>query len=159
MSIKPNVATEHQVIGFLSDDQFMESAGDSAIANMRQMFQRSSAASHYDNLDIKARSVICYAARLRPSDFANKRLDELTTEQREAVRNAILTLRVINESMSGICLDRSEFMSIPHRDTSSEQFKASETKRRLELSAQARALAVRAEKLASQIRKTESHGV
>jgi len=144
MTIKPNVATEHQVIGFLSDNEFMESAGHNAIAHMRQMFQRSSAASHYNSLDMKARAMICYAAKLRPSTYAALSLDEMTPEERDEIRRAIITIRTINEEFSGVNLDRGEFMQIPHREINSEASRQTETKRRLELNAQARTLAARA---------------
>lgn len=159
MTVQPK-ATEHQSVGFLTNDQFTSSAGHAAISNMRQMLKRSSAASHYDSLDLKARSVICYAAKLRPSDFAHKRLDEMNDEQREAIRTAIITIKSINDEMANVSLDRVSFIKVPKQEDTSEsiQLSQSETKRRLELSSQARMLAARAERLSNQIRNQEIHG-
>ncbi len=145
MTIKQSaIASEHQVIGFLSDDQFIASAGHAALQSMREMLGRSTAASHYNRLDVKARAMICYAAKLRPSTYAAMSLDEMTPEEREEIRRAIITLRTINEAFSGVNLDRADFMHIPHRPVNSDEFRSAETKRRLELSAQARTLAAKA---------------
>ena len=155
MTMQPAaIASEHQIVGFLSDDQFALSAGHEALHNMREMLGRSTAASHYNSLDVKARAMICYAAKLRPSTYAALSLDEMTPEEREEIRRAIITLRAINEAFSGVNLDRGEFMHIPHRSINSEEFRQAETKRRLELSAQARSLAARAAALS----KTQFQG-
>ena len=145
MTMQPaTIASEHQIVGFLSDDQFALSAGHAAIKGIRDLLGRSSAASHYNRLDVKARAMICYAARLRPSTYAALSLDEMTPDERDEIRRAIITLRTINDAFSGVNLDRAEFMHIPHRSINSEEFRQAETKRRLELNAQARTLAARA---------------
>ena len=145
MTIQPTaIASEHQAVGFLSGDQFAASAGHAALKNMRSMLGRSTAASHYNSLDVKSRAMICYAAKLRPSTYAALSLDEMTPEERDEIRRAIITLRTINDAFSGVNLDRGEFMQIPHRAINSEEFRQEETKRRLELNAQARTLAARA---------------
>lgn len=145
MTMQPaTIASEHQIVGFLSDDQFALSAGHAAIKGIRDLLGRSSAASHYNRLDVKARAMICYAARLRPSTYAAMSLDEMTPDERDEIRRAIITLRTINDAFSGVNLDRAEFMHIPHRSINSEEFRQAETKRRLELNAQARTLAARA---------------
>lgn len=145
MTIQPTaIASEHQAVGFLSGDQFAISAGHAALKNMRDMLGRSTAASHYNSLDVKARAMICYAAKLRPSTYASLSLDEMTPDERDEIRRAIITLRAINEAFSGVNLDRGEFMQIPHRSINSAEFREAETKRRLELNAQARTLAARA---------------
>ena len=145
MTMQPaTIASEHQIVGFLSDDQFALSAGHAAIKGIRDLLGRSSAASHYNRLDVKARAMICYAARLRPSTYAAMSLDEMTPDERDEIRRAIFPLRTINDAFSGVNLDRAEFMHIPHRSINSEEFRQAETKRRLELNAQARTLAARA---------------
>lgn len=145
MTMQPaTIASEHQIVGFLSDDQFALSAGHAAIKGIRDLLGRSSAASHYSRLDVKARAMICYAARLRPSTYAAMSLDEMTPDERDEIRRAIITLRTINDAFSGVNLDRAEFMHIPHRSINSEEFRQAETKRRLELNAQTRTLAARA---------------
>lgn len=155
MTIQPTaIASEHQAVGFLSGDQFALSAGHAALKNMRDMLGRSTAASHYNNLDVKARAMICYAAKLRPSTYAVLSLDEMTPDERDEIRRAIITLRAINEAFSGVNLDRGEFMQIPHRSINSDEFREAETKRRLELNAQARTLAARAAALS----KTQTQG-
>lgn len=155
MTIQPTaIASEHQAVGFLSGDQFAISAGHAALKNMRDMLGRSTAASHYNSLDVKARAMICYAAKLRPSTYASLSLDEMTPDERDEIRRAIITLRAINEAFSGVNLDRGEFMQIPHRSINSAEFREAETKRRLELNAQARTLAARAAALS----KTQIQG-
>ncbi len=145
MTMQPaTIASEHQIVGFLSDDQFALSAGHAAIKGIRDLLGRSSAASHYNRLDVKARAMICYAARLRPSTYAAMSLDEMTPDERDEIRRAIITLRTINDAFSGVNLDRAEFMQIPHRSVNSEEFRQAETKRRLELNSQARTLAAKA---------------
>lgn len=138
----------------MSGDQFALSAGHAALKNMRDMLGRSTAASHYNSLDIKARAMICYAAKLRPSTYAALSLDEMEPEAREEIRRAIITLRAINDAFSGVNLDRGEFMQIPHRAINSEEFRQQETKRRLELNAQARTLAA----MAAALSKTQIQG-
>ena len=156
MTMQPSaIASEHQAVGFLSDDQFALSAGHAVIKGLREMLGRSTAASHYNSLDAKARAMICYAARLRPSTYAPMSLDEMTPEEREEIRRAIITLRSINDAFSGVSLDRAEFMQIPHRSINSAEFRQAETKRRLELNAQARTLAAKA----AAINKFSSQGV
>ena len=156
MTMQPSaIASEHQAVGFLSDDQFALSAGHAVIKGLREMLGRSTAASHYNSLDAKARAMICYAARLRPSTYAPMSLDEMTPEEREEIRRAIITLRSINDAFSGVSLDRAEFMQIPHRSVNSAEFSQAETKRRLELNAQARTLAAKA----AAINKFSSQGV
>lgn len=144
MGVSSAVSTEHQTVGFLSGDQFIQSAGHAALQNIREMIGRSGPASHYNRLDLRARSAICYTAKLRPSDYANKNLDEMTLDEREAIRRAIIEIKAIANQFSGMDLDRSNFMQTPKSASPSEEFTAEEVKRKLVLSAQARTLAAKA---------------
>jgi len=109
MTVKP-VATTHedQVIGFLKDDEFHVSAAEQALQQMRAMFSHSGPASRYNRLSLRARAAICYTAKLRPSDYANRDLDDMTIDEREAIRRAILELKNIAAGFDGT-LDRREF--------------------------------------------------
>lgn len=44
------------------------------------------------NLNIEMRSALCYTARLRPQHYANLGLDQMTWNEREAIRQAVLKL-------------------------------------------------------------------
>jgi hypothetical protein len=144
MGASSALSAEHQTVGFLSGDQFIESAGHTALRNIRDMIGRSGPASHYNRLDLRARAAICYTAKLRPSDYANKSLDEMTLDEREAIRRAIIEIKAIANQFSGMDLDRANFMQTPKSASPSEAFTEEEVKRKLVLSAQARTLAARA---------------
>lgn len=109
MTVKP-VATTHedQVIGFLKDDEFHVSAAEQALKQMRAMFSHSGPASRYNKLSLRARAAICYTAKLRPSEYANRDLDDMTMDEREAIRRAILELKNIAAGFDG-ALNRREF--------------------------------------------------
>lgn len=127
MTVKP-VATTHedQVIGFLKDNEFHVSVAEQALQQMRAMFSHSGPASRYNRLSLRARAAICYTAKLRPSDYANRDLDDMTIDEREAIRRAILELKNIAAGFEG-ALNRREFQqtlkpkTAPHSETQNKQ--------------------------------------
>lgn len=141
MTIKPvATASEHQCVGFLSGDEFKVSAGHTALQKMRAMLAHSGPASRYSQLSLRARAAICYTAKLKPSEYASRDLDDMTTDEREAIRQAIIEIRQIAASFEG-SLDRADFLHIPQR-AGHDDARASHTlKQPIELNTQARTLA------------------
>ncbi len=150
-----NVATEHQVVKFPTKEQFSASAGHKALEDMRQQLGRSSAASHWSHLSVRARSMICYAAKLRPSTYATRELDEMTVDEREAVRVAILELRAISNEFGPAMLDRAEFARIGEQQKADDPDRAKrELMARCRLNQQARSLQHRMDAMQAATPKT-----
>ena len=89
--------------------------------------------------------MICYAAHLPPKIHASMELDEMTVEQREAIRCGIKLVREISGAFGEQLLDRRDWMLIPMRDTAanSVEAKKAEILRRDQLNQQARTLQAR----------------
>jgi hypothetical protein len=88
-------------------------AGLNAIAAMRTMLGKNSAASQFDKLTQQQRALVLFAARLKPSEFLNRPLMSLTAEQREAVRRSIIALMDLSRAFSNLSLSRDQFISKP----------------------------------------------
>lgn len=134
--------TEHQVIPFLSPEAYQQSAGEKTLAAMRQQLGRSGPASRWAALSLSARKMICYAAHLYPKTHASMELDEMTIEQREAIRRGIKIVREISAAFGESLLDRRDWMLIPTRETSANSMEAqkAEILRHTQLLQQARSL-------------------
>jgi hypothetical protein len=140
-----NLPAEHQVIPFLSAEAYQQSAGNAALAEMRQQLGRSGPAARWSALSLSARQMICYAAHLHPKTTASRELDEMTIEQREAIRRGIKLVREISGAFGESLLDRRDWMLIPMRETAanSVEAKKAEILRRVQLNQQARSLQAR----------------
>ncbi|MCS6101384.1 hypothetical protein [Shewanella baltica] len=84
-------------------------AGQAAIAAIRSMLGKSSAASQYDKLNQQQRAMILFAARLRPAKYINLPLLSLTLEEREAIRVAIIALLDLGKAFGCVPLSRDQF--------------------------------------------------
>ena len=137
-----NLPAEHQVIPFLSATEYQQSAGNAALAEMRQQLGRSGPGARWSALSLSARQMICYAAHLHPKTHASLELDEMTIEQREAIRRGIKLVREISGAFGEQLLDRRDWMLIPMRETAanSAEAKKAEILRRVQLNQQARSL-------------------
>ena len=85
-------------------------AGLNAIAAMRQMLGKTSAASKFDRLTQQQKAILLTAARLRPSLYINKPLMTLTDDEREAVRHALISLVDLGKAFSCVPLSREQFI-------------------------------------------------
>jgi hypothetical protein len=137
-----NLPAEHQVIPFLSPEAYQQSAGSAALAEMRQQLGRSGPAARWSALSLSARQMICYAAHLPPKIHASMELDEMTIEQREAIRRGIKLVREISGAFGESLLDRRDWMLIPMRETAANSLEAqkAEMVRHYQLLQQARSL-------------------
>jgi hypothetical protein len=88
-------------------------AGLNAIAAMRCMLGKNSAASQFDKLTQQQKALILFGARLKPSEYLNRALMSLTAEQREAVRTSLIALVDIGRAFSNVSLSRDQFISPP----------------------------------------------
>lgn len=88
-------------------------AGADAIAAVREMMGRSSAASRYDKLPTQQKAMILFAARLKPSEFIDQPLLTLSLAERDAVRKSIIALTDLAKAFSCISLMRDQFLSQP----------------------------------------------
>lgn len=84
-------------------------AGQAAIAAIRSMLGKSSAASQYDKLNQQQRAMILFAARLRPAKYINLPLLSMTLEEREAIRVAIIALLDLGKAFGCVPLSRDQF--------------------------------------------------
>ncbi|WP_372942886.1 hypothetical protein [Shewanella sp.] len=85
--------------------------GRTAIAAMRRMLGKTSAASQFDKLTAQQRALVFFAARLKPSEYINKPLLSLSTTEREAVRQSLIALIDLGQAFSNMPLSRAQFIS------------------------------------------------
>jgi hypothetical protein len=85
--------------------------GRSAIAAMRQMLGKTSAASQFDKLPAQQRALVLFGARLKPSEYLNRPLLSLSTNEREAVRQSLIALTDLGRAFSNMPLSRAQFIS------------------------------------------------
>jgi len=85
--------------------------GREAIAAMRNMLGKTSAASQFDKLTAQQRALIFFAARLKPSEYLNRPLLSLSTNEREAVRQSLIALTGLGRAFSNMPLSREQFIS------------------------------------------------
>jgi hypothetical protein len=85
--------------------------GREAIAAMRNMLGKTSAASQFDKLTAQQRALVFFAARLKPSEYLNRPLLSLSTTEREAVRQSLIALTGLGRAFSNMPLSREQFIS------------------------------------------------
>lgn len=86
-------------------------AGLNAIAAMRAALGKTSAASKFDRLSPQQKAILLTAARLRPSQYINKPLMTLTTDEREAIRHALISLVDLGRAFAAVPLSRDQFIA------------------------------------------------
>jgi hypothetical protein len=85
--------------------------GREAIAAMRKMLGKTSAASQFDKLPAQQRALVLFGARLKPSEYLNRPLLSLSTNEREAVRQSLIALTDLGRAFSNMPLSRAQFIS------------------------------------------------
>lgn len=86
-------------------------AGLNAIAAMRAALGKTSAASKFDRLSPQQKAILLLAARLRPSQYINRPLLTLTTDEREAIRHALISLVDLGRAFAAVPLSRDQFIA------------------------------------------------
>lgn len=86
-------------------------AGLNAIAEMRAALGKTSAASKFDRLSQQQKVILLIAARLRPSQYINRPLMTLTTNEREAIRHALISLVDLGRAFAAVPLSRDQFIA------------------------------------------------
>lgn len=125
------------------------SAADDALAGIRAALRRSRVAAEWDRLSTQQRAMLCYGAKLRPSTYAHMALEDMTDDEREALRRALVEMkRGLREF---VCTDRTEWRHVPantgHHQQRKQQQEREETLARLRLSQQARQLGKKLESI------------
>lgn len=120
-----------------------EEVASLALELMREQLHRSGPASRWDRLPLDARRMICFAARLRPSDYASRDLDEMSMDEREAIRRAVLAMKTAAAVFAEGLLTQRDWMMVPNREAVSEAARQRETARRIELERQRKILQAR----------------
>jgi hypothetical protein len=85
--------------------------GRSAIAAMRTMLGKTSAASQFDKLSSQQKALVFFAARLKPSEYIHRPLLSLSTTEREAVRQSLIALVDLGKAFNNMPLSRAQFIS------------------------------------------------
>ncbi|OIN09099.1 hypothetical protein [Oceanisphaera psychrotolerans] len=118
-----------------------------AINHMRHLLRRCRISAWWSEQNKEVREGICRAAALKPVAYWDKRLEDMTDDEREAIRRAVVALK---QALAGFsATDRSEWLHVPDfaGAESGEEVKQAEQQRREELHQQARRLQQRAKKL------------
>jgi hypothetical protein len=94
--------------------------GREAIAAMRKMLGKTSAASQFDKLPAQQRALVFFGARLKPSEYLNRPLLSLSTNEREAVRQSLMALTDLGRAFSNMPLSRAQFISPRQTDIAAQ---------------------------------------
>lgn len=138
MTVIHNLA---QVLPFDASQQQM-TAGEQALAEMRARLERSRVAAEWSRLTTQQRAMLCYGARLRPSTYAELALEEMTDDEREQIRHALVEMKRGLHSLT--TTDRTEWRQVArhcqhHQKTKQEQTRT-EQQARMKLDRQIRQL-------------------
>ena len=147
-----NIAAEHQTVSFIHPDDIAMLTGQVALLEMRQHIGRSGPAARWSRLSLTAREMICYGAHIHNTrEYASKELDEMTADEREAIRRAIRTLREINEAFGETLLDRRDWLLIPTKPnaTNNDEAKKAEAVKHAQMMQRARSMQSRLDTLAA----------
>lgn len=136
-----NTPTEHQDV--LNLPRSSDEVAHIALECMREMLHCSGPASRWRRLSLSARQMICFGAKLRPSSYAHRDLDEMTPDEREAIRRSIQSLQSAMAEFADGLMTRRDWLMIPNRQALAEQERQRETARRIELDRQHRDLTAR----------------
>ena len=146
-----NIAAEHQTVSFIHPDDIAMLTGQVALLEMRQQIGRSGPAARWSRLSLTAREMICYGAHIDTMEYASRELDEMTADEREAIRRAIRTLREISEAFGEALLDRRDWLLIPTKLTAAnnEEAKKAEAAKHAQMMQRASAMQSRLDTLAA----------
>lgn len=112
------------------------------LASLREQLGRSRVAAQWSRLTTQQRAMLCYGAKLRPSTYAHMALEDMTEDEREAIRRALVEMkRGLREF---VATDRTEWRhagqcTAHHRQSQQAQERA-ELVSRMKLAQQARQL-------------------
>ncbi|OYD24717.1 hypothetical protein [Oceanimonas baumannii] len=90
--------------------EITQSAGELAINNMRDMVGCTRIASWWNGLTKSSREGLCRTAALKPAVYWNKALEEMSDDEREAIRRAVVELKSALASFAAT--DRSEWLHV-----------------------------------------------
>lgn len=113
MTVSHNLA---QVVPF--------NAAQQALADMRARLERSRVAAEWSRLTTQQRAMLCYGAKLRPSTYAELALEEMTDDEREQIRHALVEMKRGLHNLT--TTDRAEWRQVAghcqhHQKTKQEQ--------------------------------------
>lgn len=133
-------------------------AGLNAIAAMRAALGKTSAASKFDRLSPQQKAILLTAARLRPSQYINKPLMTLTTDERERIRHALISLVDLGRAFAAVPLSRDQFITMPLAAQQTGQQKAAQqAPQREDVNSGFEEISRLAAELASEITELDKH--
>ncbi|WP_299002354.1 hypothetical protein [uncultured Shewanella sp.] len=84
-------------------------AGQIAIARIRAKLGSSSVGHRYNQLNRQQKSMVLFGAKLKPATFINYSFEQFDTEQREAIRGAIIAMFDVSKSFNALAMTRDQF--------------------------------------------------
>ena len=79
------------------------------INNIHVLLGRSHTAGLYSSLTKQQKAMVLFGAKLKPSEYMNMPLDEMTFDEREQIRLSIIALREISNVFGLSALDKERF--------------------------------------------------
>ena len=64
-----------------------------AIDAIREQLGKSRVASEWSRLSLQQRAMLCYGAKLRPSTYAEMAIEDMTSDEREQIRVALVAMK------------------------------------------------------------------
>lgn len=86
-------------------------AAQQSLAHMHHLLGRNRISSWWEQQSRTVREGICRAAALKPVLYWNKPLADMSDEEREAIRRAVVSLKTAMQSLN--VTDRSEWLQVP----------------------------------------------
>lgn len=126
----------------ISQHGHLSTSADNALADIRAHLRRSRVAAEWSLLTMQQRAMLCYGAKLRPSTYAELALEEMTDDEREHIRLALVEMKRGMHNMT--TTDRTEWRQVAgnskhHHQTKQEQART-EQQGRMKLNRQIRQL-------------------
>lgn len=120
----------------------LATSADNALADIRAHLRRSRVAAEWSRLTMQQRAMLCYGAKLRPSTYAELALEEMTDDEREHIRLALVEMKRGLRDLT--TTDRTEWRQVGgncqhHHQTKQEQ-QRTEQQGRMKLDRQIRQL-------------------
>ena len=85
-----------------------------SLAEIHAMLGRNLAESSYDNLSAKEKAIVLYGAKLKPSDYINKKLKNMDTEVREQIRLSFIAISEMIKAFPSAGLTYKNFSLLQH---------------------------------------------
>lgn len=125
--------------------QVADSNAQLAINHMRHLLGKSRIASEWQQLTTQQRAMLCYGAKLRPSTYAEMAIEDMTCDEREQIRVALVAMKKAMQVVT--TADPQEWSRATqckqqHSQTQQQQ-ERTEQRGRMKLNQQARQLDVR----------------